>query len=335
MAFQRITTRQLPDGTVARVYPFHISMEGMESVLLCRDDEDYDVLQKYFYVCCWVNNVLVIIDIEMSNHGHLAVLADSLEAAVRAGEAIKKNHSQYISHKYGEKSILARSDVKVLYLHSDKYLRNALAYIPRNALDAGCKIEEYRWSSYNAMFSSAVRRDGAWMVSAMSRREKEAVFHTHADLSRVPWLIDKKGMLITQTACDHKYLEDAFLADQAFFLKTVGGLNPAEMYEILISGPRQRQNDAAFTLKASDIAEKWFGKTIPYLSQDKKIRVMTHLYRTCNTTVAQLARCMQMSKEEVKNTIRQSKWGRSDVTSGTRVEPGLLVREQETYNHRR
>lgn len=335
MAFQRVTTRQLPDGTVSRVYPFHISMEGMESVLLCRDDEDYDVLQKYFYGCSWVNNVLVIIDIEMSNHGHLAVLADSLESAIRVGNAIKKNHSQYISHKYGEKSILARSDIKVLYLNSDQYLRNALAYIPRNALDTGCKIEEYQWSSYNAMFSSAKRQGGSMMVSAMTRREKEAIFHTHADLSRVPWMIDNNGLLITQTACDHKYLEDAFLADQAFFLKTVGGLNPAEMYEILISGPRQRQNDSVFMLKASDIADKWFGKKIPNLSVEQRIRVLTHLFRTCNTTSAQLARCMQMKKEDVENAIRRSRWGRGPAISGTRAEPGLPDREQETYNHRR
>lgn len=335
MAFQRITTRKLPDGTVAKVYPFHISMEGMESVLLCRDEEDYDVLQKYFYVCSWVNNVLVIIDIEMSNHGHLAVLADSLESAVRVGEAIKKNHSQYISHKYGEKGILARSDVKVLYLHSDQYVRNALAYIPRNAIDAGCKIEEYQWSSYNAMFSSATGRRGAMLVSAMTRREKEAVFHTHADLSCTPWMVDKNGLLIPETACDHKYLEDAFLQNQAYFLKTVGGLNPAEMYEILIAGPRQRQNDSAFILKAAEIADKWFGQKIPDLSQEHRIRVLTHMYRTSNTTPAQLARCLQMKKEDVESAIRRSKWGRATVISGTRDEPGRPGNEQEMYIRQR
>ena len=202
MQFQRITLRELPDGTVAKVYPFHISLEGMESVLLCRDDEDFDVMQKYFHVCSWVNNVLVIIDIEMSNHGHLAVLADSLDSAVRAGEAIKKNHSQYISHKYGEKRVLARSDVKVLYLDSDKYLRNALAYIPRNALDAGCRIEDYRWSSYNAMFAKGRSDISAMQVSALSRRDKESIFHTHADLSRVPWKISTGGLLLPETACE-------------------------------------------------------------------------------------------------------------------------------------
>ena len=85
MGFQRIVTRQLPDKTVRRVYPFHISLEGMESVLLCRDDEDYDTMIKYNHICSWVNNVLVIIEIAMSNHGHVSVLAQDYEAAERTG----------------------------------------------------------------------------------------------------------------------------------------------------------------------------------------------------------------------------------------------------------
>lgn len=309
MQFQRITLRELPDGTVTKVYPFHISLEGMESVLLCRDDEDFDVMQKYFYVCSWVNNVLVIIDIEMSNHGHLAVLADSLDSAVRAGEAIKKNHSQYISHKYGEKRVLARSDVKVLYLDSDKYLRNALAYIPRNALDAGCRIEDYRWSSYNAMFAKGRSDISAMQVSALSRRDKESIFHTHADLSRVPWKISTGGLLLPETACDCKYLESAFLGDQAFFLRTIGSLNNAEMHEILVSGPRTRRNDAAFYVTVSDTATRWYGKDIPSLSKEQKLRILLHLYRTCSTSPAQLARCLQMGKEDVESAIRMSRPG--------------------------
>ena len=133
MAFERITTRQLPDGFVSKVYPFHISLEGMESVVLCRTPDDYDTMIKYFHVCTWVNNVLVIIDVAMSNHGHLAVLAMDLDSARRAGESIKKNYSQYFTWKYGERRTLLRADVNVQYLDSDWYLRNTLAYIPRNA----------------------------------------------------------------------------------------------------------------------------------------------------------------------------------------------------------
>lgn len=51
MAFNRICERTLPDGSVCKVYPFHISLEGMEELIPCRDDEDYDVMEKYIFLC--------------------------------------------------------------------------------------------------------------------------------------------------------------------------------------------------------------------------------------------------------------------------------------------
>ena len=150
--FQRIVTRMLPDGSTSRVYPFHISLEGMESVLLCRDDEDFDHLEKSTYLAARKNNVIVVISIEMSNHGHTVALAKDYDAALGTGILIKKRHSQYLNWKYGEKSILSRSQVDVRYLDSDTYVRNALAYVPRNALDAGARVEDYRWSGYRGMF---------------------------------------------------------------------------------------------------------------------------------------------------------------------------------------
>lgn len=86
MAFERIVTRVLPSGRKSRVSPFHISMEGLESATLCREDEDYDQLDM-------------------------------------TGELIKKRHSQYLSWKYGEKGLLDRSVVDVRDLDSDWYVR--------------------------------------------------------------------------------------------------------------------------------------------------------------------------------------------------------------------
>ena len=69
----------------------------------------------------------------------------------------------------------------------------------------------------------AVRR-----VADMSRREREAVFHTHEDLSGVPWLVNADGGVEPASACDYAYLESAFSNDQAFFLKTIGSVNVPE-----------------------------------------------------------------------------------------------------------
>ncbi len=42
MRFERCPLVELSDGKIVRMYPFHISMEGMESKILFKDDDDYD-----------------------------------------------------------------------------------------------------------------------------------------------------------------------------------------------------------------------------------------------------------------------------------------------------
>ena len=71
----------LPDGSVRKVYPYHVSLEGMAQLVLCRDDEDYDVMVKSLFVCARRKNVIVVIYIAMSNHGHATILAACQEDA--------------------------------------------------------------------------------------------------------------------------------------------------------------------------------------------------------------------------------------------------------------
>lgn len=302
MVFERIVNRRLPNGTTRAVHPFHISMKGMESVVLCRNDDDYDTLQKYFHVCAWINNSLVISEIEMSNHGHLAILATDYLSACMVGEAIKKNYSQFFSFKYGERKTLLRADINVQYLDSDWYVRNALAYIPRNALDTGMRVEDYPWSSYRSVFNRIIPK--GLPVASLTRREKEALFRTHADLKNVPWLIDSNGHLVPESACDAHYVECAFNQDQSFFLKTIGGMNVAELEQKLVIAPRKRMNDASFLVTVADMADRWFHRSVPELTLQQKTRILPHLYRSYRTSVAQLARCLKMDSETVCQVLR-------------------------------
>ena len=99
MTFQRIVTRTLPDGTISKLFPFHISLEGLENNLLCRDEEDYDVVEKTLFVSAWEANCIVVIHIIMSNHGHACVLAPTWEHAYKLSESLKKRCSMFIADK--------------------------------------------------------------------------------------------------------------------------------------------------------------------------------------------------------------------------------------------
>ena len=303
MPFERTCTRKLPDGSVRKVYPFHVSLEGMEQVVLCRDDEDYDVMVKYIFVCARRKNVIVVIYIAMSNHGHAAILAIGQKEADAFKEEWKRMYSLYFSHKYGERSVLGRTSAVALYLDSDWYVRNTLAYIPKNALDALSRVEDYKWSGYRGMFCRGNNVAGVRMVRILTRREKESCFRTHDDLRDVPWQINANDELEPVSACDCGYLEAAFNHDQAYFLKTIGTVNMTEMQQKLVDGPRRRQNDSEMYKTIDNISDQWFHCALADLSMDRKARLLPYIFRSYRTGIAQLARCFGLEKAEVARML--------------------------------
>lgn len=291
----------MPDGSVSTVFPFHVGLEGMEALLLCRDNEDFDHLEKSFYLGALDSNALVISEIDMSTHGHCAVLAVNWEGAAAVGEFVKKRHSQYMAKKYGERSVMARTRVSVQYLDSDQYLLEALAYIPRNAVDAGYRIEDYPWSSFRGMFASGEPVGRA--VSSLPHREKERLFRTHKDLSQVPWMLDGQDRIIPTTACDCAYVESAFGGNRTFYLRLIGEVNPDKMWQKLVLNSRTWQNDARFLVSVADVAGRWFRKEVPALDPAEKTRLVIYLYRSYYTSVSQLSRCLQLRREDVRRTL--------------------------------
>ncbi len=290
---------------MAKVFPFHISLEGLEKNLLCREEEDYDVVEKLLFVSAWETNCVIVIHIIMSNHGHVCVLAPAWENAYMLSETLKKRSAMFIADKYNEHKVLARTSACIQLLDSDWYVRNALAYIPRNAKDTGQRIEDYPWSGYRGMFVDGKSAEAVRMVSKLTRREKEALFHTHTNLDRVPWLLDSNNQLVPASCCDWEYLESAFLQDQTFFLKTIGTVNAAEMEQKLILNLKDRQTDSSFLLTVNDLSGRWFQKTPAELTLEQKTRLIPYLYRCYRTTVPQLARCIQESPETIERIIRK------------------------------
>ena len=295
--------RRLPDGSVRKVYPYHISLEGMAQLVLCRDEEDYDVMVKYIFICAKRKNVIVVIYIAMSNHGHATILAACQEDADAFKVELLRMYSLYFSKKYRQRKVLRHTSAVAIYLDSDWYVRNTLAYVPKNALDAASRVEDYRWSGYRGIFCQGKAPAGLRKASALKRREKEACFHTHDSLDGLPWVLNADGELEPASACDHDYLESAFSNDQAFFLKTIGTVNMADMQQKLIDNPRQRQNDTELLKTIDSIAQGWFKCNLLDLPLEKKTRLLPYVYRTYRTSIAQLTRCFGMHPDEVARKV--------------------------------
>lgn len=302
---KRTVLRQMPDGNVRYVQPYHVSMEGQEKVVLCRDAEDYDAMVKIICVCARRKNVIVIIYAVVSNHSHAAILAVYQKDADAFCEEIKRMYSMWFSRKYGRTGVMKKVDVKAMLLDNDWYTRNALAYVPRNALDNGCNVDEYPWSGYRAMFSG--ESPAGRPVASLSKEECRLVMHTGNRLIDVPWIVDDEDQLVPKSFCDYDYLEQVFEHDQAFFLKTIGGQNAVEIRQRLIEAPRNMLTDNEFLKIAEETCQWWFSSSIDQISIERKTRIIPYLFRTLKTTVPQLSRVFGLSREVVARIVGRSK----------------------------
>lgn len=303
---KRIVSRKLPSGEIKNVQPFHISMKGLEKAVICRDDEDYGVLIKYIAVCALRKNVIVIIYTVVSNHGHVGILAESYTDAYSYAEELKRTYAQWFQTKYLEKQLLRGVDVQAILLDNDWYVRNALAYIPRNALDNGSPVNKYKWSGYRAMFADKTKLPSGLPICKFTRRQQDAVMHTRDSLKKVGWLIDPDGDIIPESFCDVDYLEQAFNNDPAFWLKTIGSLNAAEMTENLVEAPRHMLPDSDFYKYAADISRRWFLADIGQIPIEKKLRLLPYLRRTRKTSVNQLSRVLGLERDVVKKALENN-----------------------------
>ena len=302
MAFQRIVQRLFPDGKVCLAYPFHVSLEGLESKVMCRDEEDYGVFVKYIFLCARRKNVIVITYIVMSNHAHIAILAKDITTARIYKNELKRVYSLYFSLKHKERKLLRNTDSFVEYLDTDWYVRNTLAYIPRNAFDAGSLVEEYRWSGYRAAFRKG-EHENPRSVKGFRRREGFQSFHSRDTITDTPWTVDADGEIDPISACDIDYLEDAFNHDPAFYFRTIGTVNSAEMKQKLIDNHLHLQSDTAFYKPLEDLSQAWFKRGLSELTIEKKTRLITYVNHAYRTTVPQLARCFGLSKEKISSIL--------------------------------
>ncbi len=300
--FDRNPYRQLPDGRMMRFFPFHICIEGLESKVLCRDDSDYDAFVKIICLAAHRKGTVLVIYTVVSNHMHCLILASDIDAADSCVDEIKKLYSMYFSRKYQEFKVLKRNDAKAIFLDSDYYVRNAIAYIIRNALDNGAKnVQDYKWTGFKAAFCNGRCSSGKQVrpVSALTKNERRTIFHTGDKLDDVGWLIDDEGRLEPVSVCDWQYVESAFGNDQGFFLRLIGGVNTPEMNNKLLIAPRTRRTDNELLLSINEISQRWFGVDVQELSNERKSRLLKYVNHSYKTTPAQLARTFEIESDVV------------------------------------
>lgn len=125
------------------MYPFHISLEGIEQKILCRETDDYDCFVKIIQICALRKDVIVIMYVVVSNHAHIVVLAESQKAADDYGDEIKRMYSMHFSRKYGGRSVMKHLDAKAIYIDSDWYLAMLWLMISETHMTTGRRMSSH------------------------------------------------------------------------------------------------------------------------------------------------------------------------------------------------
>lgn len=299
-----LVERVLPDGKVSRVKLYHVSLEGLESALICRDEEDYDFMVKNIFLRSLQTNVIVVIYGVVSNHAHVALLAESKQTAEMYANQLKKVLSMWLHRKYGEENILLGKKADVSPVTTIQYARNVLAYIPRNALDNGAvNIESYKWTGYRGMFCSGQARCHTRKVSEMSTRNVERIMHTGANLSEVKWRLNDQDEIEPASACDWQFLEMVFRHNQAFFLSKIGSVNVSEINYLQSIEKSAKMTDSDFMKKVDELSLQWFQKTVDELSSLQKAKFLNYLEKKIRLSLPQVARCLKMKRVDVARIL--------------------------------
>lgn len=302
MYFQREPLRVLPNGETAIVSPFHVSTEGLEDRVIFRDEEDLRVAHNLIPISAKRANVIIIADCELNTHIHSGILARSEEDACKFILGYKISVSKYLTSRYGSGMPLnsfRRTDSRPVPLLDNFHLRNALCYIPRNALDVGEKPDQYRWSSYRAMFSKGLFPGAVHPISSMTYREKRTVFKTDGIAVDPSWMVTLDGVIEPVSYCDIEYAEGAFNNDIGFFLKIMGLVDDQQMEQELVVSPNRMKKVGELINIIDDHSRRLYSKPSCSLSFAQKIPIIKTVWRTNRTSVAQLARCFALTKKEI------------------------------------
>lgn len=284
---------------------YHVCTNGLEHVVLLKDEEDYRTAWNYLALSSWRTDVTTVAFTLMSNHIHTLVGCQDASQADKMIKLFKQLLSRYLRKKYGMIKTLHEKQDCISLIDSVKYLKNCIAYILRNAVCARVctRPEDYRWSSYGCMFSSKKTEMGT-PVSEMTFTQKRRLLKTGFDLSDCPFRIGTDGYICLDSFVNSHIAEKAYKNYVKSFLYYMGCCDDTKMEYELACRPLIHVSDMEMLETVSRyVAHRFRGKEIPELTSSEKCSILKHLFFSNKTSIPQLSRIMGLSNDIVRKMI--------------------------------
>ena len=130
---------------------YHVMIRGINRQRIFLEAEDYDAMLKSFQHVVEKNKCDILSYCLMSNHVHL-LLKEKDENLSKAMQSIEVSYVWWYNERYERVGHLFQNRYLSVPVEDEAYLLGVLRYIHRNPIKAGIvkKLDEYKWSSYNA-----------------------------------------------------------------------------------------------------------------------------------------------------------------------------------------
>lgn len=300
---REVTLKDLYDGDF-----YHICTEGLEQMILLKDEEDYRVAWNYLALSAWRTEVLLVAFVLMSNHVHVLVASSDKKSADRFIKLFKTLLSKYLNKKYRLCKVMHGSNDSISLIDSVQYLRNCIAYIFRNPVSAKLcsRPEDYRWSSYHYGFLESLSAESGQDVSLLGFTLKRNLLRTGMDLSKCRYRVDDNGYLTLGSFVRGDIVAKAFRYSGKSFLYHLGSCNDAKMEYELVYQPLMTVTDVdMYDIITRHVLKRFPGKSISELTTSEKCSILKPLFFNSGTTVPQLSRIIGLPRDLVKKMLSQ------------------------------
>ncbi|SCX86773.1 transposase [Nitrosospira sp. Nsp13] len=132
--------------------PLHIIQRGNNRQACFFTDEDYSIYLDWLAEHASKTGFQVHAYVLMTNHVHLLISADGVEAPGLLMKALGQRYVQYVNRTYRRSGTLWEGRFRSCLIQDEIYLLACQRYIELNPVRAGMVAHpaEYRWSSYRA-----------------------------------------------------------------------------------------------------------------------------------------------------------------------------------------
>ena len=285
---------------------YHVCTNGLEQVVLLRNDEDHRVAWNYLALCGWKARVRTLVFSLMSNHVHVLVLCNDSKQADLFIKIFKKSLSLYLKKQYGLTKVLHRTQDCITQIDSVQYLKNCIAYILRNAICARicAKPEDYPWSSYQAYFSQRDKNNTLIKVAELSFTQKRRLLKTNMDLSGCPLRIDLDGKITLDSWVNADIVEKAYKHSGKSFLYYLGCCNDATMEYELEHQPLIKVSDNDMYAAVQQlVAKRFHGKDLSELTSSEKCSILKQVFFNNKTSIPQLSRILGLPRQLIRQIM--------------------------------